>query len=78
MQEIYFQATINDVHIASGFCESIESLLCSSGTEIRFWTGHNFIALSGIGLIVTYRFKHECIVEDGRILQSEENVPANA
>lgn len=72
--EIYFQATLNDVHIARGFCESIESLPFSTCNEVCFWNGDNFIALSGVGLVVKYRYQHECIVEDGHILQDGENV----
>ena len=72
---IYFQARINDVHVASGFCESIESLQ-GDYNEVRFWNGSNFIAIRGIGLEVKYHTIHpfECIVEDGIVLQNGEKI----
>ena len=70
---IYFQSRLNDVHIASGFCERLE-WLDDTCTEVRFWTGSNFINITGIGLEVKYRFEHECIVEDGHILAVGEKV----
>lgn len=81
--EIYFQARLNDVHIASGYCQELESVRCPAWpairgicTEVRCWNGNAFIALSGVGLEVRYVISHidPSIVTDGRILQPGETV----
>ena len=63
-KKIYFQASLNDVHIAYGVCESIESLNIVNGcSEVRFFARRkdsNFIVLYGIGLEVKYRFDDKC------------------
>lgn len=72
--ELYFQARVNDVHIASGFCQKLESIdgIC---TEVRCWNGNAFIALSGIGLVVKYiRCNVDYSISCGRVLQRGEIV----
>lgn len=73
--EIYFQARLNDVQIASGFCTKLESI-GGTYTEVLCWNGNAFIALSGVGLEVKYIIWDmvHSIITDGRILQLGETV----